>query len=56
VTKIISLPQMRKITGFANAVREFGLVKTAYPEYPPTQIPFNAGGFGAFSSAHLKNG
>jgi len=47
---------MRKITGFADAVREFGLVKTAHPEYPPTQIPFKAGGSRAFSRAHLKNG
>jgi len=53
VTKVISLPPMRKITASADAIHDFGLVKIAYPEYPPVQMPFNAGGFGAFSRAHL---
>jgi len=35
---------MRKITGFLDAVREIELVKIAYPEYSPTQIPLMFGG------------
>jgi hypothetical protein len=35
---------MRKITGFLDAVREIKLVKIAYPEYPPTQIPLMLAG------------
>ena len=54
VTKIISLPGMRKITGFPEAVREIELVKIVYPEYPPTQMPLMLGGVSLGLLNHLS--